>query len=57
MLLQIASAFEEVCRKIERAVTKEAALAGVDEIVKLRKLSSVLSDYFAKKFRQAGGEF
>jgi hypothetical protein len=57
MLLQISTAFEDVCRKIERAVTEEAALAGVDEIVKLRTLSKVLSDFFATKFRKGGGEY
>jgi hypothetical protein len=54
-LLQIASAFEAVCRKIERACTEAAALEGVEEIVALRHLSRVLSDFFVKKFRQAGG--
>jgi hypothetical protein len=54
-LLQIASAFEEVCNKIERACTEAAALQGVEDIVALRHLSQVLSDFFVKKFRQAGG--
>jgi hypothetical protein len=52
---QIAAAFEDAIRDIERACTHEDALVAIDALESLRELSPELVDFFVKKFQKHDG--